>query len=70
MNPIARIDARACAAHGDCIDTAPHAFTLNGDDVAVATGPATLDQLIAAAESCPSAAISVVDADTGEQFYP
>ena len=71
MNPVARVDARACAAHGDCLDAAPHAFTLDGDDIAVPTGaPATLDQLIAAAEACPSAAISVVDADTGEQLYP
>jgi ferredoxin len=70
MNPIARIDARACAAHGDCIDAAPHAFALNGDDVAVTTGPATLEELIAAAESCPSVAISIVDADTGQQLYP
>jgi ferredoxin len=70
MNPIARVDPRACAAHGDCIDLAPHAFELNGDDVAVASGPATLEQLLAAAEACPSVAISVVDGDTGEQLYP
>jgi ferredoxin len=70
MNPIARVDARACAAHGDCLDAAPHAFALDGDDVAVATGPATLDELLAAAGSCPSVAISVLDADTGEQLYP
>ena len=71
MNPVARVDARACAAHADCLDAAPHAFVLNGDDIAEPTGvPATLEQLIAAAESCPSAAISVVDADTGEQLYP
>lgn len=70
MNPIARVDARACAAHGDCLDLAPHAFALNGDDVAVATGPATLEELMTAAEGCPSVAISVIDADTGRQLYP
>jgi ferredoxin len=70
MNPTARVDTRACAAHGDCLHAAPHAFALNGDDVAVPTGPATLDELIAAAESCPSMAIAVVDADTGKQLYP
>jgi ferredoxin len=70
MNPVARVDARACAAHGDCVDITPHAFALNDDDVAVVTGPATLEELMAAAEGCPSVAISVVDADTGDQLYP
>jgi ferredoxin len=70
MNPIAQIDRRACAGHGDCVDTTPSAFSLDADDVAVTTGPASLDELIAAAEACPSVAISVVDADTGKQLYP
>ena len=70
MNPIARVDARACAGHGDCLHAAPRAFALNGDDIAEPTGPATLEELVAAAESCPSMAISVVDADSGKQLYP
>ena len=70
MTPKARIDARACAAHGDCLDVAPHAFALSDDDVAVVIGSAPADTLVAAAEACPSAAISVIDDDTGEQLYP
>lgn len=63
-----QIDARACAAHGDCVQTAPSVFEL--DDVArvIGTGPDEL--LFAAAEACPSAAIALIDAATGEQVYP
>ena len=70
MNPIARVDASACAAHGDCLVEAPQAFALNDDDVAEVIGSAPLDDLTRAAEACPSVAISIVDADTGEQIYP
>ena len=70
MRPMAQIDERACAAHGDCLDVAPNAFALSDDDVAIAIGSAPEDVLVRAAEACPSVAISVVDADTGEQLYP
>ena len=70
MTPTARIDERACAAHGDCLDVAPQAFALSDDDVAVVIGTAPGDELLRAAESCPSVAISVIDDDTGEQLYP
>jgi ferredoxin len=67
---MAQIDARACAAHGDCLDIAPDAIALSDDDVAIAIGSAPEDLLVRAAEACPSVAISVVDADSGEQLYP
>ena len=51
-------------------DDAPNAFALSDDDVAIATGSAPADVLVRAAESCPSVAISVIDADSGEQIYP
>ena len=70
MTPVARIDARACAGHGDCVHVAPQAFALGDDDVAMAIGSAPLEQMIEAAEACPSVAISIVDSDTGEQLYP
>jgi ferredoxin len=70
MTPVARIDERACAAHGDCLDVAPSAFALSDDDVAVVIGAAPEDLLVRAAEACPSVAISVIDDDTGEQLYP
>ena len=70
MRPMARIDERACAAHGDCLDVAPNAFALSDDDVAIATGSAPADVLVRAAEACPSVAISVIDAHSGQQLYP
>ena len=70
MRPMARVDERACAAHGDCAALAPQAFALSDDDLAVVIGTAPADVLIRAAEGCPSVAISVIDEDTGEQLYP
>lgn len=68
MTYTVQIDARACAAHGDCVQLAPDVFEL--DDVArvVGTGPDEL--LLEAAEACPSAAIVLTDPATGEQVYP
>ena len=70
MTVTARIDDRACAAHGDCLDVAPQAFALSDDDVAMVVGAAPPDTLVRAAEACPSVAITVIDDDTGEQLYP
>ncbi len=68
MSYLAEIDEAACAAHGDCVDVAPHVFAL--DDIArvIGTGPDGL--LLEAAETCPSTAIRLVDAETGDQVYP
>jgi ferredoxin len=68
MSYYAEIDESACAAHGDCVDLAPEVFAL--DDVARVIGPGTDDLLLAAAEACPSAAIRLLDSDTGGQVYP
>lgn len=68
MTIIARIDEHACAAHGDCVELAPHAFAL--EDTAAVIGSAPYDTLLAAAQACPAVAISIVDDDTGEQLFP
>jgi ferredoxin len=68
MRCIARIDEAACSAHGDCALVAPEVFEVDG--VARVIGDAPRDVLIEAAEACPAAAISVVDADTDAQIYP
>jgi ferredoxin len=70
MTVTARIDERACAAHGDCLDVAPQAFALSDDDVAMVVGAAPPDTFVRAAEACPSVAITVIDDDSGEQLYP
>lgn len=68
MSYTVEIDDAACAAHGDCVDVAPEVFAL--DDVARVVGTGTDEVLLAAAEACPSVAIRVLDAATGELIYP
>jgi ferredoxin len=63
------VDENSCAGHGDCVDVAPSVFRLD-DDIAEVIGDGPLDLLIEAAEACPAAAITVVDADSGEQLFP
>jgi ferredoxin len=64
----ATIDARACAAHGDCEAIAPRIFAI--EDVAVVIGDGPDELLLEAAQMCPSVAIVVTDSATGEQVYP
>jgi ferredoxin len=63
-----QIDSDACLAHGDCAVVAPEVFVV--DDVARVVADAPDDVLIAAAQACPSVAIVLTDAETGEQVYP
>ena len=49
MNPIARIDARACAAHGDCIDAAPHAFARTEEEAELVLRWVPLAEVVEAA---------------------
>lgn len=68
MSYQAEIDEAACAAHGDCVDLAPEVFEL--DDVARVIGSGPQELLLSAADSCPTAAIRILDPDTGAQVYP
>ena len=68
MTYVVEVDDSACAAHGDCVDIAPQIFAL--DDFAVVIGNGPDELAFAAAEACPSTAIRLIDAETGEQVYP
>jgi ferredoxin len=68
MSYVPYIDAAACAAHGDCEVIAPEVFRV--EDVAIVVGSAPDELTVEAARACPSAAIRLVDADTGAQVYP
>ena len=68
MSYVPQIDESACAAHGDCAVVAPDVFRV--DEVAEVIGVGTPASVLAAAEGCPAAAITVIDTDTGEQIYP
>ena len=62
------IDEEACLAYGDCAELAPEAFEV--DDVARLVGSAPLRKLVDAARACPAEAITLIDAETGEQLAP
>jgi len=62
------IDRRNCLAYGDCAELAPEAFEV--DDVARQVGDAPARTLIDAARACPSEAIILINAETGEQVFP
>ncbi|MDX6607269.1 MAG: ferredoxin [Solirubrobacterales bacterium] len=68
MNLKVHIDKDACLAYGDCAELAPGAFQVK--QVAKLVGRAPAQQLIDAARACPSEAITLIDADTGEPVYP
>jgi ferredoxin len=62
------IDEGVCAGHGDCTLIAPEVFELDGVARVIDSGPDEL--VLAAAESCPSSAIRIIDADSGAQVFP
>ena len=68
MSLVARIDSRACLAHGDGAAVAPEAFRV--DDIAVVTGRATDERLRAAALACPAGAVLLFDDATGDEVDP
>ncbi len=66
------VDHGLCVGDAMCITIATKTFTLNDDRQAI---PADVDadsaELIRdAAENCPSAAILVADANSGERLFP
>jgi ferredoxin len=68
MPYVAAIDAGACAAHGDCEAIAPEIFAI--EDVAVVVGAGPDELMLEAARLCPSAAITVTDAESGRRIFP
>ncbi|MGZ4170074.1 MAG: ferredoxin [Solirubrobacteraceae bacterium] len=68
MTYVPHIDESACAAHGDCADIAPE--VLHVDDVATVIGAGPDELILEAAKACPSVAITVIDAASGETVYP
>ncbi len=64
------VDRALCIGSGDCVDTAPDVFELDGEDKAVVIDPdgAPLDDVLAAAANCPVSAIFVVG--EGGDLYP
>jgi ferredoxin len=66
------IDEDECVGDGVCCEEAPNTFEMNDDAKAVVKGGAHDDEetVIEAARNCPTDAIQVEDADTGEVIVP
>lgn len=62
------IDQNICVGSGTCMATAPEYFAFDDEDRACAPSGTVpqLPQILEAAELCPTSAIDVVDAETGE----
>jgi ferredoxin len=62
------VDHDLCAGVTQCLQMAPSAFRLDGEQLSVfaPSGPWTLDELVAARDGCPMAAITIVTSDYSE----
>lgn len=61
-----------CIGAASCIAFSPSTFVLDGENKAVIleNSQETGDNLLLAAQSCPTRAIVVTDTETGEQVWP
>lgn len=61
-----------CVGNAMCVTIATKAFVLNDDRQSTPADPDsdTEELIIEAAENCPVSAITVTDADSGEQLFP
>jgi ferredoxin len=61
-----------CIGAASCIAVSPDTFELDGEKKAVileASGD-TADNILLAAQSCPTKAIVITDTETGQQVWP
>lgn len=73
MTPRAEVDHDVCAGFSECVRISPGRFRLNADNQSepvVSEEGANVDELIAAAEQCPTQAISVYSDDDTAIYSP
>ena len=65
------VDRALCYGFGDCVDSLPAVFALDGEDTAIVldVDAAPVDDILEAAQNCPVDAI-IVTGEDGEQLYP
>ena len=61
-----------CIGAATCVAEAPNTFDLDDEDIAIIVSPDgdTEEDVLAAAQGCPTDAIVIIDSDTGEQVWP
>jgi ferredoxin len=67
-----RVDHNVCVGNAMCETFASNVFRLNDNRQSEAVDLAgdSEEKILEAAENCPVSAITVEDADTGEQLFP
>jgi ferredoxin len=67
-----RVDHGLCVGNAQCVGLAPNVFRHNDNRQSEVVDPAGAPEelILNAAGSCPTGAIEVLDADTGERLYP
>lgn len=66
------VDKKRCMATQGCIAIAPEAFALEADHKSSVVDPAAVpeEKLWEAARLCPTSAIIIEDAETGQRLFP
>ena len=66
------VDHDRCVGNAMCVTFAPQVFALNHERQSEAVNPAgdTFEMVMEAASNCAVAAITVIDAETGERLFP
>jgi ferredoxin len=66
------VDRDLCFGFGDCVDSAPGVFELDGENKSIIVDPDAqdLDTIMLASQDCPVDAIFIFDEESGEQLYP
>ncbi len=61
-----------CTGDGACLEEAPNTFELDDENIIVVVNPEgdSADEVLAAAQACPTDAIILYDAVTGEKVWP
>ncbi len=67
-----KVDRNACIGAASCVAVSPGTFQLDNENKAIVLQNSTdsPENIITAAESCPTKAIIITDAETGKQVWP
>lgn len=66
------VDRSLCVGDGACCNDAPGTFEMDDESIAVVTNPEgnSPEEILTAAQSCPTDAIILHDAATGKKVWP
>jgi ferredoxin len=67
-----KVDRGLCIGAASCVAVSPGVFELDKENKAIFKEGAndTLENILMAAQSCPTKAIIVIDTETGKQVWP